>query len=113
MNRVDFMLAADDIQQHNEHYDAHTVIEQRLAGNLGLQALGGVGVFENTEDRNGICGRDKSAKQQAVDKREIQTQAAKENPGQRGHDEGRGQDACGGQGTDDPFLLQQVAQVDM
>ncbi len=82
------MPATDDTQEYEEDDDSHTIVEQRFAGDLGLQALGCIGAFEYPQYCNGVRGGNERTKQKTVDNREVQSQPPRQQPGEKRHDEG-------------------------
>ena len=102
-----------DTEQHQEHDDGNTVVEQRLAGYLGFHSLADTGGFQNTQHGNGIGRGYQRAEQQAVDQWGVKRERAEQQPRRQADDRCTGQYTHSGQQANDPLALEQVEEVDM
>jgi hypothetical protein len=105
------ITAGGDRHQDGEHHHADPVVEQALAGDLGLQRLRHLDGLEDAEHRHRVGRRDQRPEHQAIEKRDIQADQPNYPIGRRADQGGGDQHPHGGQRADRPLALDQVVEV--
>ncbi len=105
--------AQRQLQDNQKHHNADAVVKERFSGNLGFEAFGDTGRFEDADDRHRVGRRNQRPEQQAVNERYRDIQEIQNDPRQSAHNESRGDDPHGGQYRNGPFLTSQVIELDV
>jgi hypothetical protein len=105
------VTALRHLEQRDEHHDTDAVVEQRLAGDLGLEIPRDTCTPEDPQDRNGIGGRDQRAEKQTVDQRHVQSQPTEQRGRRQSDQNGGDEHADGREQRHGPLLLPQVPEV--
>ena len=106
-------VAGGDLEQREEDHHADRVIEERLAGHLDLEPLGGPRGAQHPEDGNRIGRRDNRPEQQALPEIDRETADARHQQRQPADDHRRDRDADRGQDGDQGLFAEERVEVDL
>jgi hypothetical protein len=109
----DLAFAAGHADEQEEDDEPDTVVEERLAGDLGLQRIRDPGTLQDRQHRNRVGGRDQRAEDQAGQERQPDAERVEHQPRGASDQRRREQDAHSRQQRDDPPLRGEVVQVDV